>query len=88
MNYPEGVVKGVKALALAVVQQATEDLEVSLAKLKKNPNDLNALKMKVECEKFLNSDYADFFLGDFKAVNHSSEIVTIVKKRVGFVECV
>ena len=49
--------EGCENLVIAIVRQALIDYRDSLKALKKNPNNIDELRIKNECEIFFNSEY-------------------------------
>ncbi len=53
--------EGYERLCNAVVVTAANDLRKALKKLKRNPDNMDALDMKRECEQFFRSQYFESF---------------------------
>ena len=51
--------EGVTNLAKEIVLRACIDYKRAVKKLKKNPNDTTATKIKSDCERFFNSEWCE-----------------------------
>lgn len=52
--------EGYRALAAAVVEQAAKDYKHALKILSRHPNDIEAKKLKCECEKFFRHEIGTY----------------------------
>lgn len=69
-------IDGYKELANAVVIKAVKDYENALKRLKRKPNDINANRMKNDCERFFRNEISIYTDLDGEA------IMRIIKQKV------
>lgn len=72
-------IDGYKELANAVVIKAVKDYENALKRLKRKPNDINANRMKNDCERFFRNEISIYTDLDGEA------IMRIIKQKVDVV---
>lgn len=70
-------IDGYKELANAVVIKAVKDYENALKRLKRKPNDINANRVKNDCERFFRNEISIYTDLDGEA------IMRIIKQKVG-----
>lgn len=70
-------IDGYKELANAVVIKSVKDYENALKRLKRNPSDINANRMKNDCERFFRNEISIYTDLDGEA------IMRIIKQKVG-----